>query len=126
MRTLLILPIIAAAPIASAAVQDQARTVEVRLSNFDYSPREIRLSAGEPVVLRLVNASGGGHDFSAPAFFAAARVDAAAALVRGGKIEVPARQSVSVRLVPTLGTYRLRCTHTLHSAFGMRGQIVVE
>ena len=24
------------------------------------------------------------------------------------------------------GRYRLRCTHTLHSAFGMRGRIVVE
>lgn len=126
MRTLLLLPFMASAPVASAAVQDQARTVEVRLSNFDYSPREIRLRAGEPVVLRLVNVSGGGHDFSAPTFFAAARVDAGEALVRGGTIEVPSRRSVSVRLVPTRGTYRLRCTHTLHSAFGMRGHIVVE
>ena len=125
MRTLLLLPLVLAMP-ASALAQDPARMVEVRLSNFDYSPREIRLRAGEPVVLRLVNSSGGGHDFSAPAFFAAARVDTGEALVRGGKIEVPSRQSVSVRLVPARGTYRLRCTHLLHSAFGMRGQIVVE
>ena len=125
MRTLLLLPLVLAMP-ASALAQDPARMVEVRLSNFDYSPREIRLRAGEPVVLRLVNSSGGGHDFSAPAFFAAARVDTGEALVRRGKIEVPSRQSVSVRLVPARGTYRLRCTHLLHSAFGMRGQIVVE
>ena len=125
MRTLLLVSLVFAMP-ASALAPDPARTVEVRLSNFDYGPREIRLRAGEPVVLRLVNSSGGGHDFSAPAFFAAARVDAGAALVRGGTIEVPSRQSVSVRLIPTRGTYRLRCTHTLHSAFGMRGHIVVE
>ena len=46
--------------------------------------------------------------------------------INEGTIEVRPRQSVSVRLVPARGSYRLRCTHSLHSAFGMRGRIVVE
>ena len=113
---------------ASAAAQPaavQPRTVEVRLSNFDYTPRTIRLAAGQPVVLRLVNSSGGGHNFAAPQFFAAARMIDAGPL-RNGKVEVPSRQTREVRLVPARGRYRLRCTHTLHTAFGMRGEIVVE
>src|SRR5688500_12162637 len=125
MRALLLVFLMAAAPV-SAPAQNATATVEVRLSNFDYSPREIRLRAGEPVVLRLINASGGGHDSSAPDFFAAARIEPGQRVVRGGKIEVPSRQAVSVRLVPARGSYRLRCTHMLHSAFGMRGRIVVD
>ena len=125
MRIRLLVPLVLAAP--SAIAQTEPRTVEVRLSSFDYSPREIRLRAGEPVILRLVNTSGGGHNFSAPAFFAAARLPAAEqGAVREGSIEVRSRQSVSVRLVPARGTYRLRCTHTLHSTLGMRGRIIVE
>jgi plastocyanin len=76
------------------------------------------------VILHLVNSSGGGHNFSAPQFFAAA-ADVSGP-VRRGAIEVPGHQSVDIRLTPARGTYRLKCTHTLHSAFGMNGEIVVE
>jgi plastocyanin len=98
--------------------------VEVRLSNFDFSPSAISLPAGRPVVLRLVNEGGGGHNFSAPEFFAAA--GNVSGPVRRGAIEVPGRQSIDVRLTPVRGTYRLKCTHTLHSTFGMNGRITVE
>lgn len=126
MRILLSLMLLLGAP-ASTMAQDSARprVVEVRLTNFDFTPRTIRLHAGQPVVLRLVNASGGGHNFAAPAFFEASRVTDRGAL-RDGRIEVPSRQTRSVGLVPARGTYRLRCTHTLHSPLGMRGRIVVE
>ena len=125
MRALLLIPLILAAP--AAAAQESARTVEVRLSSFDYTPEVIRLRAGEPVVLRLVNSGRGGHDFSAPEFFAAAEVvPGQAVAIRHGTVEVPSRQTVTVRLTPARGTYRLRCTHTLHSTLGMRGRIIVE
>ena len=44
--------------------------ITVRLSNFAFEPEHLRLKAGVPVRLRLVNESNGGHDFSAPTFFA--------------------------------------------------------
>ncbi len=110
-------------PVAASAQPAPAR-VEVRLSSFDFSPETIRLRAGEPVVLHLVNAGSGGHNFSAPSFFAAAR--AVSGPVVRGAVEVPGRRAVDVRLTPARGSYRLRCTHTLHSTFGMRGRIVVE
>ena len=110
-----------------AQAQDEwarARTVEVRLSSFDFTPHDIVLPAGQPIVLHLVNSGSGGHNFAAPDFFRTARV-------RGnrpanGTIEVPSRQSVDIALVPAAGTYRLRCTHAFHTALGMRGRIVVR
>jgi uncharacterized cupredoxin-like copper-binding protein len=113
-----------AATAASAAAQVPLQTVEVRLSNFDFAPATIRLAAGRPVILHLVNDGSGGHNFAAPEFFAAARG------VRGpvsrGRVELAGHASADIRLTPARGTYRLRCTHTLHTAFGMTGEIVVE
>ncbi|HWT12515.1 MAG TPA: plastocyanin/azurin family copper-binding protein [Allosphingosinicella sp.] len=125
MRFLLLLPLLLAAPAAPAQTDwSRAPRVEVRLSSFDFDPGTIRLRAGQPVVLRLVNSGGGGHNFSAPQFFAAARVEGGP--VEQGEVELRSRQSVEVRLVPALGRYRLRCTHTFHTTLGMRGEIVVE
>jgi len=104
--------------------QPSARTVEVQLSNFDFAPNAIRLRAGEPIVLRLVNSGRGGHDFAAAEFFAAAA--GVSGPVSEGRVEVPGRQSAEVRLTPARGRYRLRCTHMLHSTFGMTGEIIVE
>ena len=104
-----------------------APTVTVTLSSFDYTPATIRLRAGEPVILRLVNTSGKGHDFSAPEFFAAAVVRPQdRALLAKGKIELGGHVAREVALRPAAGRYRLRCTHFMHSAFGMKGEIVVE
>ena len=63
-------PLPALAQDAPAAPQ----TVEVRLSSFSFDPRAIALTAGRPVTLHLVNTGGGGHNFSAPQFFAAAHL----------------------------------------------------
>jgi uncharacterized cupredoxin-like copper-binding protein len=104
-----------------------APRVEVALSSFKYRPRTIRLPAGKPVVLHFVNTSGGGHDFTAPAFFAAAAVRPAdRAALRGGRIDLKGGRSRDIALVPKAGRYKVRCTHTLHSALGMTGEIVVE
>lgn len=105
---------------------DYAETVEVRLSNFAFSPAEIRLQAGRAYTLRLVDTASGGHDFAAPAFFAAAHIapEDASRIVKG-RIALRGGETALVRLVPAAGTYRLRCTHFGHAAFGMTGRIVV-
>ena len=112
---------------SSHAVAQSAAQQRVELSNFDFTPHELPLRAGQPVALVLVNGASGGHDFSAPEFFAAARIEPAdAALVSEGEIDVPAKSMRTVHLVPAAGTYRLTCTHTMHALFGMKGRIVVE
>ena len=122
MRAILLLPFAFLA--FPAAAQPQARTVEISLSNFDFAPSTIRLRAGEPVVLHLVNTARGGHNFAAPEFFAAAR--GVSGPVNRGKVELHGNESVDVRLTPARGHYHLRCTHTMHTAFGMSGEIEVE
>ena len=123
MRGLLLVPLILALP-GAATAQGATRTVDVQLSSFDFSPNALRLKAGEPIVLHLVNAGSGGHNFAAPKFFAAA--GAVSGPVKKGRVEVAGHQSADVRLTPARGTYKLRCTHTLHSSFGMTGTIIVE
>ena len=71
MRIALFGPAFAVVVAASAATAQSPAVVEVRLVNFKFTPRTIVLDHGRPYVLRLVNVSSGGHDFTAPAFFAA-------------------------------------------------------
>jgi plastocyanin len=112
----------AQAPAEAAPVR-----VAVALSNFAFAPGEVRIPAGRPVALVLTNDGSGGHDFAAPEFFAAARVDPAdAARLRRGRVEVPKGQTVTLRLVAAPGRYALKCTHFLHAGFGMTGSIIVE
>lgn len=113
-------------PATALPAQDQAapRTVEVQLSSFDFTPSTINLRAGQAVTLHLVNSGNGGHNFSAPEFFAAAA--GVSGPVARGAVEVSGHQSIDVTLTPARGNYHLRCTHTLHTSFGMRGEIVVE
>ena len=111
----------------SAPAQNAPRIVDVQLTSFDFTPSEIRLRTGVPVELRLTNAGRGDHNFSAPQFFRAASIPPGqTGIIQSGAIEVPSRRTMTVRLTPARGTYRLRCTHTLHTAFGMRGRIIVE
>lgn len=104
-----------------------APSIEVTLASFKYAPHTIRLEADKPVVLRLVNTSSGGHDFTAPEFFAAATVrpqDRGA--IEEGSVEVTPRRGVDIALVPKAGRYPLKCSHSFHKMFGMSGEIIVQ
>ena len=104
----------------------RAAGVEIVLKSFSFTPDTLRLRAGVPVRLTIRDAKGG-HNFAAPAFFAAARVAPEdAGKVRGGKIELKGGEAVIIRLIPAAGQYKLVCTHFLHTSFGMKGRIVVE
>jgi plastocyanin len=76
------------------------------------------------VTLTFVNRSGGGHDFTAPAFFQRARIIAGAA--PDGEIELRGHETRSVTLIPAPGTYRAHCSHFLHKQMGMTDVIVVN
>jgi plastocyanin len=108
------------------ATWDQAAQAQVVLSNFSFTPATLHFREGEPLRL-TVRSEGGGHNFSAPAFFAAARIapEDAAKIDRGG-IAVTSGQSVTVRLIPASGNYRLTCIHFGHGLMGMKGNIVVS
>jgi uncharacterized cupredoxin-like copper-binding protein len=126
MTKLIAFAVFAAIPLAQAAAAPKS-VVDVDLANFSFTPGAIRLQAGVPTMLQLRNVSGGGHNFTAPQFFAASRIEPeSAALVRDGKVEVPAHSTVNVDMIPATGQYALKCSHPLHAAFGMKGTIVVR
>jgi len=121
-----------AAPLAIIGAQPASpqapAAIEVQLSNFKFAPRTIVLQQGRPYVLRLHNASSGGHDFTAPAFFAASTIAAAdRRWVTQGEVEVPPGQLREIRLTaPAAGSYKLKCTHRFHKMLGMSGKIIVR
>jgi plastocyanin len=112
--------------LSTAAPTRDAETIIVRLSSFSFEPDTFRLMVNRPVLLRLVNDSSGGHNFSAPAFFAASNFPSSSSAPTSGKVEVGSHQTVDIHLVPHVqGTYPLECTHPLHALFGMTGTIEV-
>ena len=114
-------------PAVPAAAQAPS-AINVQLSNFKFTPNRIVLNHGQPYVLRLSNTAGGGHNLTAPAFFAAANVDPAdRKWVTEGEVEVPAGQVREIHLTaPGVATYKVKCSHALHKMFGMTGEIVVR
>jgi len=104
-----------------------ARQIEVVLANFEYRPADLRLKAGEPVILELRNMSDNGHDFTARDLFRNAAVRSGdLKYLDKGSVEVPAGARRRIGLIPTAGRYKVKCTHTFHHMLGMGGEIVVE
>lgn len=102
--------------------------VSVELSNFEFSPNTLTFEHGRTYRLHLTNTSSGGHDFTAPEFFAGSTIDKGdRKFVVDGKIRLSAGQSVDITLTPREpGTYKLHCSHFMHGAFGMHGTITVR
>lgn len=126
---LLALGLAAQAPLSGLGAQAPApETVTVELSNFKFSPSTLTLQHGHTYRLHLVDTVGGGHDFTAPEFFAASAIAPEdQAKVADGKVKLSNKDVVDVTLTPEkAGTYALRCSHLMHSSFGMTGQIVVQ
>ncbi|NWK94373.1 copper-binding protein [Sphingobium lactosutens] len=105
-----------------------AQPLTLRLSSFKFEPSDVILQHGVPYDLHFENASSGSHDFAAKAFFGQARIKPEdQAKIRDDRIELGGGETVHVHLVaPSPGSFKVRCTHFMHSAFGMTGRIVVQ
>jgi plastocyanin len=101
-------------------------TITVHLSNFAFSPAVLQMRAGVPISLHFVNDGSGGHNWSAPELFAAATFPNGTP-PSGGRVELAPKQRLDLLFVPRVpGTYKVECTHFLHSLFGMSGRVVVD
>lgn len=104
-----------------------ARVLAVSMSDFEFTPPHPLFRLGQPVRLVIVNDGTGHHDFSAPAFFAAASYRTTGALPVEGKITLAEGEKTEVDLIPnTTGEYPLECKVFLHAMFGMTGAITVS
>jgi len=114
---------------AQPAVSQTPAVIAVQLANFSFTPKSIVLDHGQSYVLRLANVADGGHDFTAPEFFAASAIAAAdRPLVTEGEVEVPPGQVREIHLTApgAAGSYHLKCSHSFHKMFGMSGSIIVR
>jgi hypothetical protein len=98
MRATLLVVALLSGLCANVSVAAQSRTraqsIDVVLTDFAFTPQRLHLRQGQSYRLRFVNRGSGGHNFSSPAFFAAARIDPAdAGAVAGGKVELAGNQS---------------------------------
>ncbi len=91
-----------------------------------FIPDRIEFQAGVRYRLRLENKGKDLHEFTAPEFFAAAKVTNRRLLANGGKeVVVQPQQTVVVDLVPMKpGEFNLICAD--HDWDGMVGKIVVR
>lgn len=114
---------------AQPAAPQAPAVIGVQLANFSFTPKTIVLDHGHSYVLRLANVADGGHDFTAPEFFAASAITADdRPLVTEGEVEVPPGQVREIHLTApgAAGKYHLKCSHSFHKMFGMSGSIVVR
>lgn len=112
-----------AAPLTAQPVAAPAAHT-IALTSYAFAPTPLHLAAGQPVTLNFVNRAGKSHDFSAPEFFAHARILSGSA--PRGRVELKGGASASMTLVPAAGTYAVHCSHFLHSSFGMNSTIIVQ
>jgi len=105
-----------------------ARPLTIALSSFKFTPATAALKRGTAYRIHFVNTSSGGHDFVAKAFFAASLVAPEdRAKIKDGGVDVGGGESVDIRLIPNqAGSFKVHCSHFLHSAFGMTGTITVQ
>ena len=123
----LLCSLVLAAPAAAQPDWRAGREYEILLSNLDIQPETIRLKAGEPVRLRLVNNSTIPHSFSARDFFRKGDVrPRERELVAKGSVEVGPGDTREILLVPAAGRYSARCSNLYHWIIGMRASIIVE
>ena len=124
-------PATEAVQVSSGADWTQEETISITLSEYAFSPDQLRLSGGRPYRFHLQNKGTSRHTFTAPEFFTAVAVREGAvadeALTSGGTITVPAGGTKDIELVPlNPGTYEMVCDVPMHSLFGMTGQIVIQ
>ena len=111
-----------------AQPQTSATVLTVTLSSYEFAPAQLALQHGVLYRLHLVNASGKSHSFSAPELFKASTIAPADQVkIENGAVDVDGGSNVDIQIAPlTPGTYKIECTHFLHSTFGMHAMATVS
>jgi uncharacterized cupredoxin-like copper-binding protein len=111
---------------ASAAGEPAPELVTVVMVEYRFQPSSIELRQGVSTRLHLVNKGAELHEFTAPEFFAAARVSNPGALANGGQeVVLQPGETKDIDLVPLRsGSFTLTCAD--HDWEGMTGEIVVR
>ncbi len=113
-------------PLLLGAAGPQPLTINVVMIDYKFQPDHLILQHGVPYRLHLENHGKETHEFTAPTFFAAAKIDNPAVLNRE-HTEIVMQPGDAKDLLVTPGppgTYDLRCSD--HDWNGMTGGITVQ
>jgi uncharacterized cupredoxin-like copper-binding protein len=103
----------------------RAEPVDVKMIEYEFIPKVLRLRSGVPYRLHLVNAGKEGHDFTAGDFFAAADVKDRDRLNDGKSIYLRPGETADIDIiVPRPGLFAPRCAD--HDWAGMTATIIVD
>jgi len=116
-------PLLACALLFSATAAAPP-TVTVTIGSRFYAPDPIRLPAGQPITLKLVNGDSSTHAFGARRFFRSAKILSGDA--KGGNIELAPGETATVTLIPVKGSFKVECSRHQMDKLGMQGQIIVN
>ncbi len=124
----LVTALIILAAIDGSALAQIVTPINISLTNYAFAPSQINLKAGTTYRIHFTNDGSKGHNFNAPEFFTASQVARAdAGKIDDGSVELDSGEAVDVTVTPNrAGTYRLDCTHFMHSMLGMHGKIIVQ
>lgn len=121
--------------IVASADWERLEEVRIELRDAGFSPRELRLKAGRPYRLTLVNLGVNNHYINAPEFYAS---------IAARKVQVPRYAEIKAPYFSTLevfgaggmvelwfvplekGRFRAHCHLGNHAEMGVEGHIVVE
>jgi len=119
------LAVIVAAP-AAAAGRAPAQSVTVVASEYQFAPAKLAFKRGALYRLHIENHGKEQHEFTAPEFFKAVKLQNAEALnADRTEIELPPGSAKDLFFVPQQsGHYPLRCSD--HDWAGMTGSITVK
>ena len=125
--TVLVFALAALTP-TGAAVAQTAAPIAITLTDYAFTPGALNLKAGTAYQLHFVNNGSKGHNFSAPDFFAASQIAPEdMAKVKNGTVELANGSAADITVTPgRAGTYAFVCTHFMHRAMGMHGEITVQ
>ena len=94
-----------------------SHVVEVKVSDFAFEPNNLQVHEGDTIDFKLQNVSSRDHNFTLEDPDGKTLQDVA----------IPAGKTVDVKVsFLGTGTYRFHCSIDLHSAMGMKGQVVVS
>lgn len=116
----LLVAAVMAASAALAGCEPREQAVRVAAQDFRFAPSTIRIPAGVPVRLTLVNEGREPHELTGP-LLTDPRVRV---LAEAGSLRVLPGRSITVVLQTPPGTYTFQCRVRGHA--GMEGTLIVE
>jgi uncharacterized cupredoxin-like copper-binding protein len=123
----------------TAATATAPQTITVTAEDIRFNPMEIRVQAGTPMRLQLMNAGALEHDFTAPGLNSTDEMVGPSAEHQDGgshtmgamepgtvHLATPGEEAAMVEFTPRAGTISFYCSVPGHKEAGMTGTIIVE